>query len=129
MSARTTLLTAVRAEKKGAFEYLPKPFDLDELLNLVSSTFLQPKKSINEEVIDIPKNIYDSGPVIGKSTAMQEIYKIISRIVNTNYFVLISGDSGTGKKLIAKSIHDLSSKTSKFFINLSSKFFDDYSFF
>lgn len=128
MSARTTLLTAVRAEKKGAFEYLPKPFDLDELLNLVSSTFLQPKKSINEKVIDIPKNIYDSGPVIGKSTAMQEIYKIISRIVNTNYFVLISGDSGTGKKLIAKSIHDLSSKTNKFFINLNSKFFDNYSF-
>ena len=128
MSARTTLLTAVRAEKKGAFEYLPKPFDLDELLSLVSSTFSKSKKSINEEVIDIPKNIYDSGPVIGKSTAMQEIYKIISRIVNTDFFVLISGDSGTGKKLIAKSIHDLSSNTNKFFINLNSKFFDDYSF-
>ena len=128
MSARTTLLTAVRAEKKGAFEYLPKPFDLDELLSLVSSTFSKSKKSINEEVIDIPKNIYDSGPVIGKSTAMQDIYKIISRIVNTDFFVLISGDSGTGKKLIAKSIHDLSSNTNKFFINLNSKFFDDYSF-
>ncbi len=128
MSARTTLLTAVRAEKKGAFEYLPKPFDLDELLNLVSSTFLQPKISKNEEIIDSPKNVYDSGPVIGKSTAMQEIYKIISRIVNTNFSVLITGDSGTGKKLIAKSIHDLSSKTNKFFISLDSMFFDDYSF-
>ena len=128
MSARTTLLTAVRAEKKGAFEYLPKPFDLDELLNLVSSTFSQPKLNKNEMISDIPKNIYDSGPVVGKSTAMQEIYKIISRIVNTNFSVLISGDSGTGKKLIAKSIHDLSSKTNKFFIDLDSKFFDDYSF-
>ena len=128
MSARTTLLTAVRAEKKGAFEYLPKPFDLEELLNLVSSTFLQPKISKDEIINDIPKNIYDSGPVVGKSTAMQEIYKIISRIVNTNFSVLISGDSGTGKKLIAKSIHDLSSKTNKFFINLDAKFFDDYQF-
>ena len=128
MSARTTLLTAVRAEKKGAFEYLPKPFDLEELLNLVSSTFLQPKISKEEIINDIPKNIYDSGPVVGKSTAMQEIYKIISRIVNTNFSVLISGDSGTGKKLIAKSIHDLSSKTNKFFINLDAKFFDDYQF-
>lgn len=127
MSARTTLLTAVRAEKKGAFEYLPKPFDLDELLNLVSSTFLQPKLNKNEMISDLPKNIYDSGPVIGKSTAMQEIYKIISRIVNTNFSVLISGDSGTGKKLIAKSIHDLSSETDKFFIDLDSKFFDNYS--
>ncbi len=128
MSARTTLLTAVRAEKKGAFEYLPKPFDLEELLNLVSSTFLQPKINKNEIISDIPKNIYDSGPVVGKSAAMQEIYKIISRIVNTNFSVLISGDSGTGKKLIAKSIHDLSSKTNKFFIDLDPKFFDDYTF-
>ena len=127
MSARTTLLTAVRAEKKGAFDYLPKPFDLDELLNLVSSTFSQPKITNNEYFSELPKNIYDSGPVIGKSMAMQEIYKIISRIVNENVSVLIAGDSGTGKKLIAKSIHDLSSKTNKYFINLDGKFFDDYS--
>jgi len=120
------LLTAVRAEKKGAFEYLPKPFDLDDLLNLVTSTFL-PNSNKNEIIRDIPKSIYDSGPVVGKSSAMQEIYKIISRIVNTNYTVLISGDSGTGKKLIAKSIHDLSSNTNNFFIDLDSKFFDDYS--
>ena len=128
MSARTTLLTAVRAEKKGAFEYLPKPFDLDELLNLVSSTFLQPRISKNEVINDFPKNVYDSGPVVGKSSAMQEIYKIISRIVNTNFSVLITGDSGTGKKLIAKSIHDLSPNTNNLFISLDSKFFDDYSF-
>ena len=126
MSARTTLLTAVRAEKKGAFEYLPKPFDLDELLNLVSSTFFSSKIDINEDFDKTPKNIYDSGPVVGKSMVMQDIYKIISRIVNTNFLVLISGESGTGKKLIAKSIHDLSSKTNNLFINLDTKFFDDY---
>ncbi len=128
MSARTTLLTAVRAEKKGAFEYLPKPFDLDELLNLVSSTFFSSKTNKPESSNQIAKNIYDSGPVVGKSMAMQEIYKIISRIVNTNFSVLISGESGTGKKLIAKSIHDLSSNTNNQFINLDSKFFDDYSY-
>ena len=129
MSARTTLLTAVRAEKKGAFEYLPKPFDLDELLNLVSSTFFSSTTSKSENTNQIEKNIYDSGPVVGKSMAMQEIYKIISRIVNTNFSVLISGESGTGKKLIAKSIHDLSSNTNNQFINLDSKFFDDYSYY
>ncbi len=128
MSARTTLLTAVRAEKKGAFEYLPKPFELDELLNLVSSTFYPSKIKKSEDINQATHSIYDSGPVIGKSVAMQEIYKIISRIVNTDFSVLISGDSGTGKKLIAKSIHDLSSKTNNLFINLDSKFFDDYSF-
>ena len=107
---------------------MPKPFDLDELLNLVSNTISQTKLNKIEMISDLPKNIYDSGPVIGKSSAMQEIYKIISRIVNTNFSVLISGDSGTGKKLIAKSIHDLSSITNKFFLDLDSKFFDDYSF-
>ncbi len=127
MSARTTLLTAVRAEKKGAFEYLPKPFDLDELLNLVTSTF-HTSKIEHSNSNNIQKNMYDSGPVIGKSMAMQEIYKIISRIVNTNFSVLISGDSGTGKNLIAKSIHDLSSVTNNLFINLDMTFFDNYSF-
>ena len=126
MSARTTLLTAVRAEKKGAFEYLPKPFDLDELLHLVSSTFFSSKIDINEDFDKTPKSIYDSGPVVGKSMVMQDIYKMISRIVNTNFLVLISGESGSGKKLIAKSIHDLSSKTNNLFINLDTKFFDDY---
>ena len=129
MSARTTLLTAVRAEKKGAFEYLPKPFDLDELLNLVSNTFLPQKLEINNSTsYDSSKTIYDSGPVIGKSVAMQEIYKIISRIVNTDLTVLILGESGTGKKLIAKSIHDLSVSNSKLFLNLNMQFFEDYKF-
>ena len=128
MSARTTLLTAVRAQKKGAFEYLPKPFDLDELLNLVSSTFLQNNsiKTHSSHIKKLPKNIYDSGPVIGKSMVMQEIYKLISRLVNTNLTLLISGESGTGKTLIAKSIHDLSSFNNKLFIKINMEFFNNY---
>ena len=129
MSARTTLLTAVRAEKKGAFEYLPKPFDLDELLSLVSNTFLSQKTEMNNSFSDdSSKTIYDSGPVIGKSVIMQEIYKIISRIVNTDLTVLISGESGTGKKLIAKSIHDLSLLNNKPFFNIDMEFFDEYKY-
>ena len=127
MSARTTLLTAVRAKKKGAFEYLPKPFDLDELLNLVSNTFSEHNNIEIKDQITLPKNIYDSGPVVGKSMAMQEIYKLISRLVNTNLNLLILGESGTGKKLIAKSIHDLSSINNKLFLNLNMDIFNDYS--
>ena len=128
MSARTTLLTAVRAKKKGAFEYLPKPFDLDELLNLVSSTFLlnNNHKTKFNEIKKLSKNIYDSGPVIGKSMAMQDIYKLISRLVNTNLTLLISGESGTGKNLIAKSIHDLSSFNNRLLININMEFFNNY---
>ena len=127
MSARTTLLTAVRAKKKGAFEYLPKPFDLDELLNLVSNTFSEHNNIEIKDKITLTKNIYDSGPVVGKSMAMQEIYKLISRLVNTNLNLLILGESGTGKKLIAKSIHDLSSINNKLFLNLNMDIFNDYS--
>ena len=127
MSARTTLLTAVRAKKKGAFEYLPKPFDLDELLNLVSNTFSEHNNIEIKDKISLSKNIYDSGPVIGKSMALQEIYKLISRLVNTNLNLLILGESGTGKKLIAKSIHDLSSINNKLFLNLNMDIFNDYS--
>ena len=125
MSARTTLLTAVRAEKKGAFDYLPKPFDLDELLNLVSNTFFSNEtKTLNtDDVYNIPKTIYDAGPIIGKSFVMQEIYKLISRLVDSDLTVLISGESGTGKQLIAKSIHDLSSKTDKFFIDYETPYY------
>ncbi len=129
MSARTTLLTAVRAEKKGAFDYLPKPFDLDELLNLVSNTFLsnETKALSSEDVNNIPKTIYDSGPVIGKSIAMQEIYKLISRLVDSDLTVLISGESGTGKQLIAKSIHELSKNNDKCFVILNMEFFNEFS--
>ena len=127
MSARSTLLTAVRAEKKGAFDYLPKPFDLDELLNLVSNTFNSNKIiKINNLQSKTPKSIYDSGPVIGKSIAMQEIYKTISRVVNTDHIILVSGESGTGKHLICKSIHDLSSSNDKPFINLDAEFFNEF---
>ena len=129
MSARTTLLTAMRAEKKGAFDYLPKPFDLDELLNLVSKTFFSnstnQKNILSTEYNKKPLSIYDSGPIIGKSSVMQDIYKTMSRLVSTNLTVLITGESGTGKKLIAKGIHDLSKKNNKAFIKLNMDFFNN----
>ena len=132
MSARTTLLTAMRAEKKGAFDYLPKPFDLNELLNLVSKTFVSDNLSEDKYSSIVnnkkPKSIYESGPIIGKSSAMQDIYKTMSRLVSTNLTVLISGESGTGKKLIAKGIHDLSTKNNKAFIKLNMDFFNYNSF-
>ena len=133
MSARTTLLTAVRAEKKGAFDYLPKPFDIDELLNLVtkSSVIKPPASNINsfKRLQQVKTNTYESGPIIGRSEGMQEIYKIMSRLVSNNLSVLISGESGTGKKLIAKAIHDLSYRNDKLFINLNLDFFINFSSF
>ena len=128
MSARTTLLTAMRSEKKGAFDYLPKPFDLDELLRLVSRTFLLEPINHNNQSDNFDnqdnKTVYDAGPIIGKSSIMQNIYKTISRLVSNNLSVLITGDSGTGKNLIAKAIHDLSAKNNNPFIKLNMDFFN-----
>ncbi len=128
MSARTTLLTAIRAEKKGAYDYLPKPFDLEELLKLVSRTFLLDPINKNNNSFNFNnqdnKNIYDAGPVIGKSSIMQDIYKKMSRLITNNLSVLITGDSGTGKNIIARAIHDLSSKYNNPFIKLNMDFFN-----
>ncbi len=129
ISAKSTLITAVRAEKKGAFYYFPKPFDLDELVGLVNkvfetSEFLPVNKVVESENLSSGKpSLYDAGPVIGKSKIMQDTYKIIARIIKSNITVLINGEIGTGKKLLAKSIHDLTFPIEKKFIKLDIKNF------
>ena len=128
ISAKSTLITAVRAEKKGAFYYFPKPFDLDELIKLVNKVFesgdlLVEKKLIESEnnFVSEKPNLYDSGPVVGKSKIMQDTYKIIARLIKSNITVLINGEIGTGKKLLAKSIHDLTFSNQSKFIKLNIK--------
>ena len=129
ISAKSTLITAVRAEKKGAFYYFPKPFDLDELIGLVNKVFetseLLDKNTLieNENLVSNKPNLYDSGPIIGKSKVMQDTYKIIARLIKSNITVLINGEIGTGKKLLAKSIHDLTFSSKKKFIKLNIKNF------
>ena len=129
ISAKSTLITAVRAEKKGAFYYFPKPFDLDELISLVNKVFetsllLDEDKLIkSENTISDKPSLYDSGPIIGKSKIMQDTYKIIARLIKSNITVLINGEIGTGKKLLARSIHDLTFSSNKKFIKLNIKSF------
>ncbi len=129
ISAKSTLITAVRAEKKGAFYYFPKPFDLDELIGLVnkvfeSSVLLNENKLVKSENTESDKpSLYESGPIIGKSKIMQDTFKIIARLIKSNITVLINGEIGTGKKLLAKSIHDLTFSNNKKFIKLNIKNF------
>ena len=104
MSARNTLLTAVRAAERGAFDYLPKPFDLDELATVVERALtLQWHAGAGEHVRPEPD---DQLPLIGRSPAMQEIYRVIARLTGTDLTVLIVGESGTGKELVARALHD-----------------------
>ncbi len=104
MSAQNTLLTAVRATERGAFEYLPKPFDIATLLAAVqralSST--ETRRDPTRVRLEGEENL----PIIGRSPAMQDIYRVLARLVGTDLTVLISGESGTGKELVARALHD-----------------------
>ena len=101
MSAQNTLLTAVKATERGAFEYLPKPFDLKELIGVVERALTAPPDpAVAEEEGE------EQLPLIGRSAAMQEVYRIIARLMGTDLTVLIVGESGTGKELVARALHD-----------------------
>src|SRR5262245_21926351 len=104
MSAQNTLLTAVKATERGAFEYLPKPFDLKELVNVVERALTAPKAIPSEPSDILPSE--EKLPLIGRSPAMQEIYRVLARLMGTDLTVMITGESGTGKELVARALHD-----------------------
>ncbi|SVA94839.1 uncharacterized protein METZ01_LOCUS147693, partial [marine metagenome] len=103
MSAQNTIMTAVNATQRGAFEYLPKPFDLTELINVV-------KKALDTPQSKSPDHQFNSDgehlPLIGRSSAMQEVYRKLARLMSSDLTVLINGESGTGKELAARALHD-----------------------
>ena len=104
MSAQTTLITAIKATERGAYEYLPKPFDLKELTSVVRRALTTP----NERRGDTGKS--EDGdevlPLIGRSAAMQDIYRTLARLMQTDLTVMVTGESGTGKELVARALHD-----------------------
>ncbi len=105
MSAQSTLMTAVKAAQRGAFEYLPKPFDLKELLAVVGRALAQPMAVPEGQVPHSPES-EERLPLIGRSVAMQEIYRSIARLTTTDLTVMVNGESGTGKELVARALHD-----------------------
>ena len=106
MSAQSTLMTAVKAAERGAFEYLPKPFDLRELLLVVSRALTAPADPGSVVLPDAGEMEERQLPLIGRSTAMQEIYRTIARLTTADLTVMINGESGTGKELVARALHD-----------------------
>ncbi|WP_426164198.1 nitrogen regulation protein NR(I) [Sandarakinorhabdus sp. DWP1-3-1] len=113
MSAQNTLSTAVRATEQGAFDYLPKPFDLNELIRSVAAALEGRAETDTGEFGG------DDTPLIGRSPAMQEVYRLIARVVPNDLTVVVLGESGTGKELVARAIHDMGPRAHHPFIALN----------
>jgi len=103
MSAQNTLLTAVKATERGAFEYLPKPFDLRELVRTVDRALSEPAPGA---LVGAEAGEEERLPLIGRSPAMQEIYRVLARLMGTDLTAMVYGESGTGKELVARALHD-----------------------
>jgi len=116
LSAQNTLATAVRATEQGAFEYLPKPFDLEELTRAVNDA-LAMRRSADDAGDEAPAG--EQLPLIGRSPPMQEVYRTIARVVGNDLTVLILGESGTGKELVARAIHDLGTRKARPFVAIN----------
>lgn len=113
MSAQNTLATAVKANEVGAYEYLPKPFNIKDLQDVVQTAC----QSLTLEKAKTPSGTTDDElPLVGRSAAMQDVYRTIARIVSTDLTVMITGESGTGKELVAHALHDLSPRKNGPFI-------------
>ncbi|GAB0115135.1 nitrogen regulation protein NR(I) [Acidisoma sp. C75] len=117
MSAQSTLMTAVKAAQRGAFEYLPKPFDLKELLAVVDRALAAPVAG--EPPPAEPRDQDERLPLIGRSAAMQEIYRTVARLTTTDLTVMINGESGTGKELVARALHDYGRRRSGPFVAIN----------
>ncbi|MFD2180749.1 nitrogen regulation protein NR(I) [Rhodoplanes azumiensis] len=116
MSAQNTFMTAIRASERGAYEYLPKPFDLKELITIVGRALAEPK----EVAVKAPApEEMEAIPLVGRSPAMQEIYRLLARLMQTDLTVMITGESGTGKELVARALHDYGKRRSGTFVAIN----------
>ena len=122
MSAQNTVLTAIRAAEVGAYEYFPKPFDLKELLDLVQKA-LKGQVQESDDNYAAPDALGESReenlPLIGRSPAMQDVYRVMARLMHADLTVLISGESGTGKELVARALHNFGKRSRGSFIAIN----------
>jgi two-component system nitrogen regulation response regulator GlnG len=116
MTAHSDLDSAVSAYKGGAFEYLPKPFDVNEAIALARRALELREQQQHEVVSQIEQ---ESPEIIGKAPAMQEVFRAIGRLSHSNATVLINGESGTGKELVALALHRHSERADKPFVALN----------
>ncbi len=108
ISAQNTIMTAIQAAEADAWDYLPKPFDLPDLMKRAARA-LETKRRVAPKRSE-PREATDDLPLVGRTPVMQALYRLVARVMNTDLAVLVTGESGTGKSLIARAIHDLSDR-------------------
>lgn len=118
MTAHSDLESAVASYQGGAFEYLPKPFDVEEAVSLIKRAILHHNKSKPESEVPLEEPLAQT-EIIGEAPAMQEVFRAIGRLANSNITVLINGESGTGKELVAQALHRHSPRSASPFIALN----------
>ena len=116
MTAHSDLGSAVSSYQSGAFEYLPKPFDIDDAVALIKKALEHSRQQAQEVVTE---QLDSNTAIIGAAPAMQEVFRAIGRLSHSNITVLINGDSGTGKELVAKALHKHSPRAYNPFIALN----------
>ncbi len=114
ISAQNTIMTAIQAAEAEAYDYLPKPFDLPDLMKRSAKALEMKRRSPKAAVV--VRDAGDDLPLVGRTPAMQALYRLVARVMNTDLAVLITGESGTGKSLIARAIHDFSDRRSQPFV-------------
>jgi two-component system nitrogen regulation response regulator GlnG len=114
ISAQNTIMTAIQAAEAEAYDYLPKPFDLPDLMKRAARA-LEVKRRAPVRV-DASEGVQDDLPLVGRTAQMQALYRLVARVMNADLPVMITGESGTGKSLIARAIHDFSDRRNQPFV-------------
>ena len=120
MTAHGTVETAIQAMQRGAYDYLAKPFDLDEALLLTERALTA--RRLSQEVTSLKnglKEVWEFGALVGRHPTMQEVYKTIGRVAASDVSVLLRGESGTGKEVVARALHHYSRRAGRPFVGIS----------
>ncbi len=121
ISAQNTIMTAIQAAEADAFDYLPKPFDLPDLMKRSAKALDVKRRVAAARPREVPDRQGTDLPLVGRTAAMQALYRLVARVMNTDLAVLVRGESGTGKSLIARAVHDLSDRRTLPFVTVSAQ--------
>ena len=119
VSAQNTIMTAIQAAEAEAYDYLPKPFDLPDLMKRTARALDLSQNRRSQVMPEVQRDAQGDLPLVGKSPVMQSLYQLVARVMNTDLPVLLIGESGTGKTLIGRTIHDFSDRRNLPFITIT----------